>query len=129
MTSDTTKKYKRLSILFFVLSIIVTVAPLIAFTIVGFVNGEVHEKTALGISILVSLILVVLNFLMKMSLRSTIWILVLGIFYALRHYMDTLMIMVLVIAIGTIIDEFVLSPLHKIYKDKAKINKEIDKRL
>lgn len=122
--SDITKKYQRLSILFQALSILVLVAPLAYYTIYGFINGEVTEKLTLGITFVVACILLVINVLFKYHIRSTIWILVLGIYFCI----DSIMPLLLMVAIGTILDEFILTPLYKSYKNKCTINKEIDKR-
>lgn len=123
--SDITKHYLALSRLFLALSIIVTVVPLLVYVIMGFVNGEVHEKITLGISFTVAVLLLAVNIIFKYHIRSVLWILVLGIYLCL----DNILPLLLVVAIGTILDEFVLTPLHKSYKSKAKINVEIDKRL
>lgn len=122
--SDITKKYQRLSILFQALSILVLVAPLAYYTIYGFINGQVTEKLTLGITFIVASILLVINVLFKYHIRSTIWVLVLGIYFCI----DSILPLLLMVAIGTILDEFVLSPLHKMYHNKCTINKEIDKR-
>lgn len=123
--SDVTKSYKKKYWTCQILSWIVTFLPLIIYVIIGFVNGEPHQKLTLGLSVMVSASLVAVNILMKLSLRSTIWILLLGIYFAL----DSIMILLLIVAIGTILDEFILTPLAKKYKNQFIINKEIDKRL
>lgn len=122
--SDITKKYQRLAILFHALSILILVAPLAYYTIYGFINGEVTEKLTLGITFVIACILLVINVLFKYHIRSTIWILVLGIYFCI----DSIMPLLLMVAIGTILDEFVLTPLYKSYHNKCTINKEIDKR-
>ena len=124
MKSDITKKYRRLSILFQFLSILVLVGPLAYYTILGFVNGEVTEKFTLGVTFVIVAILFVINILFKYHIRSTIWILVLGIYFCISNILPLL----LMVAIGTIVDEFILTPLHKSYKNKYTINREIDKR-
>ena len=124
MKSDITKKYQRLAILFHALSILVLVAPLAYYTIYGFINGETTEKLTLGITFVIACILLVINVLFKYHIRSTIWILVLGIYFCI----DSIMPLLLMVAIGTILDEFVLTPLYKSYHNKCTINKEIDKR-
>lgn len=123
--SDITKKYGRISTLMFWLSILVTVIPVIVYAVMGFVNGEVHEKVTLGIAMVVAIALVVINIVFKFHIRSALWIMVLGIYFCL----DNIMPLLLIVSIGTIVDEFILSPLHRSYKAKAKINKEIDQRL
>lgn len=122
--SDITKKYQRLYILFQALSILILVAPLAYYTIYGFINGEVTEKLTLGITFVVACILLVINVLFKYHIRSTIWVLVLGIYFCI----DNILPLLLMVAIGTILDEFVLTPLYKMYHTKCTINKEIDKR-
>ena len=122
--SDITKKYQRLAILFHALSILVLVAPLAYYTIYGFINGETTEKLTLGITFVIACILLVINVLFKYHIRSTIWILVLGIYFCI----DSIMPLLLMVAIGTILDEFVLTPMYKSYHNKCTINKEIDKR-
>lgn len=122
--SDVTKgyktKYKSLSLLSFVL----TIGPLIAFTILAFINGEVHEKLVLGCTVVIALILLIVNVVMKYHIRSTLWILVLGIYTCL----DNILPLLLTVAIATILDEFILHPLAKKYKNLFTINNEIDKR-
>ena len=122
--SDVTKgyktKYKSLSLLSFIL----TIGPLIAFTILAFINGEVHEKLVLSYTVVIALILLIVNVVMKYHIRSTLWILVLGIYTCL----DNIMPLLLTVAIATILDEFILHPLAKKYKNLFTINNEIDKR-
>ena len=127
--SDITKKYSRLYKLFLSLSIIITFAPLVAFAITGFVMGETHQKFVLGATVVIAIILTVVNILFKFHLRSILWIIVLGIYFCLSNLPSVILALLLIIAITTIIDEFVFTPLYKKYKQKANINKEIDKRI
>ena len=122
--SEITKKYQRLAILFQALSIIVLVTPLAYYTILGFINGEVTEKLTLGITFVIAAILFIVNVLFKYHIRSTILILVLGIYFC----MDNILPLLFMVAIGTILDEFILTPLYKSYKNKCTINREVDKR-
>lgn len=123
--SRETRKYKALSILFLALSILVLVAPLAYYSIQGFIQGETTEKFTLGITFVIACILFVINILFKFHIRSTIWIIVIGVYFCL----DNILPLILVLAVGNILDEFVFTPLHKRYKNKAIINKEIDKRI
>ena len=123
--SDITKKYIHLSRFFRALQILILLLPIIVYAVMGFVNGEVTEKITLGISLTVALILFVINIVFKFHLRSCLWIMVLGIYFCI----DNIMPLLLIVAIGTIVDEFLLTPLYKSFKNKATINKEIDKRL
>lgn len=123
--SKETRKYKNLSILFLALSILVLIAPLAYYSIEGFIEGETTEKFTLGLTFVIAAILFVINILFKFHIRSTIWVLVLGIYFCL----DNILPLIFMVAIGNILDEFLFTPLHKHYKSKASINKEIDKRI
>lgn len=125
MKSDITKKYQILSTLFFWLSIICLVLPIVIYTIMAFINGEEHEKVTLGVTVVIACFLVGINTIFKYHIRSCIWILILGIYFCL----DNIMPLLLTVAIATILDEFIFSPLHKKFKNKKNINAEIDKRV
>lgn len=122
--SEITRKYKRLHVLFLALSLIVITAPVVVYVILAFVNGEATDKFTLGTTLVIALILTCVNVIFKFHLRSIIWIIVLGIYFCI----DNILPLLLMIAIGTILDEFILTPLCKKYKAKATINGEIDKR-
>lgn len=119
-----TKRYKRLNIALRILSVILLLAPIIIFSIIGFIEGQVHEKLVLGCTLITALILVLINAIFKYNIRSTLWICILGIYMCL----DNIMPLLLIIAISTIIDEFIVTPLQKKYKNLYVINNEIDKR-
>lgn len=119
-----TKKYKHKLNFYRFLSFVLTVLPVIIYTIIGFYNGSIGEKVSLGICTLIALLFVIINFMFKYHIRSTLWVMMIGIYICLDNIVPLLIIM----AITTIFDEFVLVPLIKKYKDKYIINKEIDLR-
>lgn len=124
--SKLTKKYKRLYHIFSVISMLIMFLPLFIFICKGYAEAEsVTRKAGLTCCISLALILTFLNIILKYSIRSTIWILLLGVYACL----DNILVLILLIAISTIIDEFLLTPLKKSFKSKYTINKEIDKRL
>ena len=123
--SDITKEYKTKYRMFAITSLILNVLPIVIYTIIGFINGDVKQKVTLGLTLFVAISLVLVNFLFKYSIRSTIWILMIGIYVAL----DNITTLLIIIAVCTIVDEFIITPLEKKYKDKYKINKEMDERL
>lgn len=123
--SDTTKKYKSLSLLFLSLSILVLAAPLVYYVIAAFVQGDVGEKATMGVTVVVAAAMFIANILFKFHIRSTLWVLVLGIYMCL----DSIQVLLICVAVGTILDEFILTPLHKKYKSKGEINLEIDRRM
>ena len=125
--STMTSKYKKLSILTFLLSAMCSLCPILIYVIKAFVDKDVQEvnKYTLGIMCSVALIVTIINIAAKLHLRCIPWILLLGIYVCLKDITALLVIM----AITTIIDELILTPLHKSFKNKYTINKEIDKRL
>ena len=125
--STMTEKYKRLSIITFLLSSICSICPILIYVLKAFVDEDVKEvnKYTLGIMCSLALIVTLINIVAKLHLRCIPWILLLGIYACLKDITTLLIIM----AVTTIIDELILVPLHKSFKNKYTINKEIDKRL
>ena len=124
--SQRTKKFKILYIIFSIISFLLTLGPVSFYIVKGYINADLtKEKVALTGVILCAIILTAVNVLIKHHVRSTIWLLMLGIYYCV----DNIMPLLLMIAIGTILDEFIVSPLKKSFKNKKTINSEIDKRI
>ena len=119
-----TKKYKIKLNICRLLSFTLTVLPVIIYTIMGFIDGTIGEKVSLGICVILALIFVLINIMFKYHIRSTLWVLLIGIYVCIDNIIPLLIIM----AATTIIDEFVLVPLINKYKNKYIINKEIDLR-
>ena len=119
-----TKKYKIKLNICRRLSFTLTVLPVIIYTIMGFMDGSIGEKVSLGICVILALIFVLINIMFKYHIRSTLWVLLIGIYVCIDNIIPLLIIM----ATTTIIDEFVLVPLINKYKNKYIINKEIDLR-
>lgn len=119
-----TKKYKNKLNLFRSLSFSITVLPVILYAILGFYNGSIGEKVSLGICTLLAIMFVIINIMFKHHIRSTLWIMLIGIYICI----DNIIPLLITMAVSTVIDEFVLVPLIKKYKDKYIINKEIDAR-
>ena len=119
-----TKKYKIKLNICRLLSFTLTVLPVIIYTIMGFMDGSIGEKVSLGICVILALMFMLINVMFKYHIRSTLWVLLIGIYVCIDNIIPLLIIM----ATTTIIDEFVLVPLINKYKNKYIINKEIDLR-
>ena len=122
--SQTTKTLKIKKNIFHGLSWLLTFAPILIWLCVAMAKSNDLTKTSLAITILIAGMLTLVNLLLKYSIRSTIWILLIGIYIALKDITPLLII----IAVCTILDEFIVHPLYMHYRDRYKINKEIDKR-
>ena len=125
--TDTTKKYKTWYWILFTISIVLNLLPLLVYVIKGYASVEVSEgrKVTLTITMMVALCLSIYNILAKKHMRSVIWIILLGVYFAVQK----IELLLLLMAICTIIDEFIVEPLMKMYKFKWKSNAEIDSRL
>lgn len=120
-----TKKYRIIAVLLLIISILFNVAPLAAYTITGLVEADLTtEKVALTSTIFVVAILSVVAWVNKTTMRSRVWIVMLGLYFCLDSFITPL----LIIAITQILDEWIISPLHKYYRNKYRINKEMDHR-
>ena len=120
-----TEKYKKTFVFCRTLSLLMTIIPILVYIVVGFSEGTIRSKLVLGACLTIALIFVIINILAKHKIRSTIWILMIGLYSACKNIIPLLII----IAVTTVIDEFVLEPLYKKNKEKYIINKEIDLRV
>lgn len=121
-----TKKYHIWSIIFGVMSVLANIAPLATYTIMGFVQADlVVEKVGLASTIFIVLIMSLISWINKTTMRSRVWVIVLGLYFCLHNFITPLII----IACCQIADEWLISPLHKFCHDRYVINKQIDKRL
>lgn len=125
--SDVTKRYKKMSLIFFWLGILLTFLPLIIFGVIGCMKGTITitNKLRLGVCFAFAIMLTVMGIKSKYNCRSITYLLLFGCYFVIRD----IKWVILVAGICCIADEFVCRPLHKYYHEKAAINKEIDKRI
>lgn len=105
-------------------NLLLTFGPLLGYLIYGFIVAEPKEKIGLSAVTICAIVLGAISAICKLNLRSTLWVLLLGLYWALGTLLEPLII----IASCTILNEFVVEPLNKSYKAKLITNKEIDKR-
>lgn len=124
--TDYTASIQKKAMILHIISLSLTVLPILVFVFKAFLDGNVSasRKLCMGLLVFFSFFLTIINVLFKYSIRSTIWLLLLGIYVCL----DNIIPLLIIIAITTIIDEFVITPLYKKYRSDYKVNKEIDKR-
>lgn len=121
-----TKKFTLTYWIFEALSILASLLPLSIYTIKGFAeNDGSAQQVGLVCSISVAIILFLVNVILKYNLKSPLWIMTLGLYFCL----DNILPLIIILAITTILDEFVFTPCKKIFKERMIINKEIDKRM
>lgn len=120
-----TKKTKLLAIVFSVFSVLLNIGPLAVYTILGLVNSTlVYQKVALSMTVFIVAILTVIAIANKVAMKSRIWVILLGLYFCLHSITTPLII----IAVCQVVDELIVSPLAKHYRQRYRINKEIDLR-
>lgn len=121
-----TKKLKRKYIIATILSFLLNVCPLLVFTIIAFISGTaIVHKVTLSMTLLIVLIFTAVTFINKTVFRSKLWILLIGLWLCL----DNILTPLIVFAACQVIDELIVTPLKNYYKNRYKINKEMDTRL
>jgi hypothetical protein len=121
-----TSKYRKLALFFTILSLLLNICPLAVYSVKAMVESNlVYEKVALAMTVFIVLILTIVCFVNKITLRSRLWIILIGVYFCLGEILTPL----IMIACCQVIDELIVHPLKTHYKNKITINKEIDKRL
>ena len=102
-------------------------APLIIYLIIGLVNDNVTTggKVTLVAMLFIAIILTVINVVAQKHLRCPIWVLLIGIYVAMEKY---LMPLVIILAITSILDDLVFTPIIHHYYTQTVASKTIDKR-
>lgn len=120
-----TTKFRLLYWLFFAASLLLNVAPLAVYTVGALCSATlVYEKVALCMTVFVVLIMTVVAMINKVTLKSRLWIILIGIYICLGEILTPLII----IACCQITDEIIIHPLKASFRNKYTINKELDLR-
>lgn len=120
-----TQKYKLLKNLFLTISILLTIGPGLVFLCMAYNNDTaIINKFTLSMMLLVIAIMTIVAISQKIVLRSRLWILLIGLWMCLDHFIVPL----IVIGICQILDELIISPLYNHYKNIYRTNKVIDER-
>lgn len=120
---------KRYRITFFILSLfhfMINVLPVGVYLIKAYMESTlVGEKIVMSTTLLIVIMFTLISFINKVAFRCRIWILLIGLYICL----DYIMTPIIIFAICQTTDELILSPLFKLYGNKLRISKEMDKRL
>lgn len=123
--SEATKKLRNRCVLFGIISWSLAFAPAFSSVVMGYVQSDPRQKFLLTGAVTFALLVAAIGAINKLRIRSTIWIVLLGLYFAIRDIVPVLV----AIAVCTVIDELIAEPVYKHYKTRYKINKEIDKRI
>ena len=102
--------------------------PLLIYLIIALENDgiKVSQKVAVVGTLIVAIILTILNVIGQKRLRCPIWIILIGLFIAIR---DQLLPLVIILAIVSVLDDLVFTPIISYYHTKTIASKTIDQRL
>lgn len=121
-----TKKYRAWTWVLGIVSILLNICPLAVYTLDALIHADlVNEKVGLCCTVFIVLILSIIAWINKTTMRSRVWVIMLGLYFCL----DSFVVPLIIIACTQILDEWVISPVYKYCKSKYSIHKEIDKRL
>lgn len=126
-SSAFTKSCRRKLWLFRILDWICLAAPLIVYVIIALCNDgiRVGYKVAVVSTLMIAIILTVFNVIAQKKLRCPIWIILIGLYVAIREW---LMPLVIILAVTSILDDLVFTPLIHYYYTKTVASKTIDQR-
>ena len=122
-----TKKLGLAAGILTLLSIVLSIGPLIVYSVMAFnsAGATTVDKVTLLSMLSVGTILSLVCLINKYTPRCRLWIILIGLYVCLDSFIGC----VLVMAITQCVDELLVCPLAKHYRNKRAINKEIDKRL
>ena len=128
MSSKYTRECRFKLWFFRILDWICLFMPLIIYICVALSSGEaiVTQKVAVVSTTMVAIILSVFNVISQKKLRCPIWIILIGLFVAIRDY---LMPLIIILAITSVLDDLVFTPVISYYRTKLIANKAMDERL
>lgn len=126
-SSKFTKASRRKLWLFRILDWFCLIAPLLAYVIYALCSGEalVGQKVAVLSMTMIAIILTAFNVIAQKKLRCPIWIILIGLYVAIKNY---LMPLIIILAITSVLDDLVFTPLISYYRSQLISNKAIDER-
>lgn len=125
--SKFTKKSRTLLWTWRIIDWICLFLPLIIYLVIGLASNSVTTgaKVSLVAMLFLALILTAINVIAQKHLRCPIWVLLIGIYIAMDKY---LMPLIIILAITSILDDLVFTPLIHYYYTQTVASKTIDKR-
>ena len=110
------------------LDLIILFAPVIVYIIIALTKDgvTVPGRVAVVGSVCIALILSLFNIIAQKRLRCPIWIILIGLYVAIK---EILLPLIIILAVVTVIDDIILKPLITYYRTKLISNKAIDERL
>ena len=124
--AEKTKKLREWKCFWLIVSVLLTVAPIVFFFIAGLCDGSISVAKKFGLSstIVVVLAISALGILRKHQFKCVIWVFLLAAYAFISKFGAVLITM----GVCSILDEIVALPMYRRCKLRYNINKEIDER-
>lgn len=120
-----TKKARKWAIITAITSFLLMAVPLCIFVGIGFKKTDVNGKVCISFIGIMAIVLTVLMVLMKVKLRRTLfWLVMIAVYIGFSKMQNVIFTM----ATCNVIDEVIVSPIHKYYVAKYIRNKDMDER-
>lgn len=129
MASSEQTKICRLKLwLYRILDWLCLFTPVAVYIVIALADGGVSTPAKVGVvgTVVIAGILTLFNVLAQKRLRCPIWIILIGLFIAIDRL---LLPLIIILAITSVLDDLVFTPLIAYYKTKLISNKAIDERL
>ena len=126
--SDFTKVCRMKLWLYRIIDWIILFMPVIVYVVIALCDEGVTTvgKVSVVGTVAVAAILALFNIIAQKRLRCPIWIVLIGLYIAIRDY---LLPLVIILAVVSICDDLILTPLISYYRSKLIANKAIDERV
>lgn len=128
MTTDYTKNVRRQLWLYRIIDIMCLFLPVAIYVVIALTEDgvTVAGKVSVVGTVAIALILCVFNVVAQKKLRCPIWIILIGLYIAIQKY---LLPLIIILAITTILDDLILTPIISYYRTKLISSKTIDERI
>ena len=121
-----TKKIAHTALILSIISILLSIGPLVFYSAKAFITSTSTTNKCILLSMIsIGTILSIVCLINKYTPRCRIWLIVIGLYLCLDSILGT----ILVIAITQVLDELLVAPMARKYREKLHINKEMDIRL
>ena len=126
-SSEFTKSCRRKVWFFRILDWIGLAVPLLIYLIIALATDgiKVGYKVAVVGTLIIAVILTIFNVIAQKRLRCPIWIILIGLFVAIREW---LLPLVIILAVVSVLDDLVFTPCIHYYYTKTVASKTIDQR-
>ena len=125
--SDYTKTVRMKMWLYRIIDWLVLFTPVAVYVVIALADGGVTTTGKVSVvgTVMIAGILAIVNVIAQKRLRCPIWIILIGLFIAIK---ELLLPLIIILAVVTVLDDVILTPLIQHYHDKLVASKVYDER-